>query len=90
MREVFLLLYYIGTYPTLTRTQKARTMLRERGFDVRLIRQSRILSTVGCSYAIALSDRDWSAAHEILRDGHMEPVKLFLEDSRGTIQQVSP
>lgn len=63
MRNMNRELIFIGS---ITRTMRARDILKMHGFDVKIERQSADLTNEGCGYGIIVVDGDTERAKDIL------------------------
>ena len=69
--------YYLLLARSVTRAQKMEAELRRRGIYADLVRPSAALSEKGCTHALRLSPRRYSAAMQILTAAGLAPSRVF-------------
>lgn len=74
---------WIITFRSITFAQKAQRLLRGELMDATLQRTPAGLSERGCSYCLAIRERDIAAAMEVLRRNHLLMGKIFTRNEEG-------
>ena len=69
--------YYLLLARSVTRAQKMDAELRRRGIYADLVRPPLQLAEKGCTYALRLPPRRFSAAMQILTSTGLAPSKVF-------------
>ena len=79
--------HYLIIARSITYAQRMQRALGKAGIRCRIFRAPRDLTSSGCAYAMELAPPDLSAALQILRREHLDPVQIYLPQAGG-IQEV--
>lgn len=82
------MLYHLLLYRSLTRIQRASSLLDKTGIPNRVVRVPARLSEEGCSNALRLSQGNLHRALSTLRSAGMDPRRVFVAVGDDTFEEV--
>lgn len=81
--------HYLIVCRSVTQAQRAGMLFSSAGITNQVFRSPVGLTERGCSYSVRIPYQQLPHAAQLLRDYHMKPVKIVLQDEYGTISEVA-
>ena len=81
--------HYLIVCRSVTQAQRAGMLFSSAGITNQVFRSPVGLTERGCSYSVRIPYQQLTHAAQLLRDYHMKPVKIVLQDEYGTISEVA-